>query len=120
MGVRFLLDEDLNPAVAEIARRRGLDVVSVHEIDRRGFSNRDQLAYAAAEERVLVTGNRDDFILLSVSLFQSGGPHHGILIVPCSLPNRDPERIARAIAGWAKGPAGRGGSTAYLVDFLPS
>src|SRR5579862_8943426 len=39
--MRFLLDEDLNPAAAEIGRGLGcgLDVVSVHEIDRRGFSD---------------------------------------------------------------------------------
>jgi len=41
--LRFLLDEDLNPAVAEIGRGLGLDVVSVHEIDRRGFPDEEQL-----------------------------------------------------------------------------
>jgi hypothetical protein len=46
---RFLLDEDLNPATAEIGRGLGLDVVSVHEIDRRGFSDEEQLRFAIAQ-----------------------------------------------------------------------
>jgi len=43
--MRFLLDEDLNPAVAEIARGPGLNVLSVREIDRRGFQDEDQLRF---------------------------------------------------------------------------
>ena len=35
--MRFLIDEDLSPAVARICRGLGLDAVSVHEIERRGF-----------------------------------------------------------------------------------
>ena len=49
MGMRFLLDEDLNPAAAEIGRGLGLDVVSVHEIDRRGFSDEEQLRFAIGD-----------------------------------------------------------------------
>jgi hypothetical protein len=48
--IRFLLDEDLNPAVAEIGRNLGLDVVSVHEIDRRGFPDEEQLRFAISEK----------------------------------------------------------------------
>ena len=38
--MKFLLDEDLNPEVATIGRGLGLDVVSVHEADRRGLDDR--------------------------------------------------------------------------------
>ena len=37
--MRFLLDEDVNPAVASIGRGLGLDVISVHEIRRHGFDD---------------------------------------------------------------------------------
>jgi hypothetical protein len=37
--------------VAEIGRALGLDVVSVHEIDRRGFADQEQLRFAICERR---------------------------------------------------------------------
>jgi len=42
--MRFLLDEDLNPATAVIGRGLGLDVISVHDIDRRGSPTRSSFA----------------------------------------------------------------------------
>jgi len=70
--MRFLLDEDVNPAVAEICRSLGLDVVSVHEIQRRGYTDEPQLHYAAAENRLFVTRNRDDFIKLTIDFYHAG------------------------------------------------
>jgi Domain of unknown function (DUF5615) len=113
--VRFLLDEDLNPAVAEIGRGLGLDVVSVHEIDRRGFSDEEQLRFAITQHRTLVTRNRDDFLRLTRSFYASGELHDGLLIVPYSLPNRRPERIARALERWCSRPGDPG---PHFVDFL--
>jgi predicted nuclease of predicted toxin-antitoxin system len=114
--LRFLLDEDLNPAVAEIGRGLGLDVVSVHEIDRRGFSDEEQLRFAMDHGLTLVTRNRDDFLRLTLSFFRAGEFHHGLLIVPHSLPNDRPERIARALERWViDQPADPG---LHFVDFL--
>ena len=98
--MRFLLDEDVHPAVAEIGRGLGLDVESVHEINRRGHEDLPQLEFAAASGRALVTRNRDDYIKLTVSFFRSGSPHAGVIIVPYSLPNREPARIAHALKRW--------------------
>jgi predicted nuclease of predicted toxin-antitoxin system len=113
--MRFLLDEDLNPAAAEIARGLGLDVVSVHEIDRRGFSDEEQLRFAITQRRTVVTRNRDDFLRLTSSFYAAGELHHGLLIVPHSLPNHRPERIARALERWCGRPGDPG---PYFVDFL--
>jgi predicted nuclease of predicted toxin-antitoxin system len=113
--VRFLLDEDLNPAIALIGRGLGLDVVSVHEIDRRGFTDEEQLRSAVGERRIVVTRNRDDFLRLTLVRFQTGELHHGILIVPHSLPNHRPARIAHALKAWADRPGAPG---AHFVDFL--
>lgn len=113
--MRFLLDEDLNPAIAEIARGLGLDVLSVHEINRRGFVDEEQLRFSAAEERIFLTRNRDDFIQLTLRFFQTGDPHAGLLIVPHSLPNHRPERIAHALKRWHD-RAGDPGP--YFIDFL--
>ena len=116
-SVRFLLDEDLPPQVAVIARSIGLDVVSVHHIGRNGLSDEDQLRFAASESRILVTRNRDDFIALTHRAYATNAPHHGVLLVPRSAPNTHPERIARSLAGWAaRFATGHPGSG--FVDFL--
>jgi predicted nuclease of predicted toxin-antitoxin system len=112
--MRFLLDEDLNPAMAEVARGLGLDALSVHEIGRRGFRDGEQLRFSTAEGRVFVTRNRDDFLRLALTFFQTGEEHAGILIVPRSLPNHQPERIAHALNRW-QAVGDRGSS---FVDFL--
>ena len=111
----FLLDEDVNPAVAEIARGLGLDVLSVHEIDRRGLQDEDQLRFSASQQRTFVTRNRDDFLRLTLIFFQTQEPHAGLLIVPRSLPNHLPERIAHALRRWQERPGDPG---AYFIDFL--
>ena len=115
--MRFLLDEDLNPATAVIGRGLGLDVISVHDIDRRGFSDEEQLRFAITHGWTFVTRNRDDFLRLTRSLFESGELHYGILIVPYSLPNDRPERIARALERWVDRPGDPG---LHFVDFLQS
>ena len=96
----FLLDEDVNPVVAEVGRSLGLDMVSVHEIDRRGLDDAPQLEFASASGRVFVTRNRDDYIKLTVTFYQMSAPHSGIIIIPHTLPNREPKRIAHALRTW--------------------
>jgi predicted nuclease of predicted toxin-antitoxin system len=113
--VRFLLDEDLSPVAAETARGLGLDAVSVHEIGRRGYTDREQLELAASEDRIFVTRNRDDFIRLTIESFQTGSPHAGVLIVPRSLPNHHPERLAHAIRRWQNDHPEPG---SHFLDFL--
>ncbi|HEX7200976.1 MAG TPA: DUF5615 family PIN-like protein, partial [Dongiaceae bacterium] len=113
--MRFLLDEDLNPAVAEIGRGLGLDVVSVHEIDRRGFPDEEQLRFAIGDGRTFLTRNRDDFLRLTVTFFEAGELHQGLLIVPYSLPNDRPELIAHALQRWADRPGDPG---PHFVAFL--
>jgi len=98
--LRYLLDEDVHPEAAVAARALGLDVTSVHEMGRRGRTDYDQLRLAAADGRIFVTRNRDDYITLTVESFRTAEPHHGVLILPHTLPNAQPGRIARALAAW--------------------
>jgi uncharacterized protein with PIN domain len=111
----FLLDEDLNPAIAEIARGLGLDVISVHEIGRRGFTDEEQLRFSASEQRIFLTRNRNDFLRLTTTFFQTGEAHAGLLIVPYSLPNHRPERIAHALKRWQARAVDPG---SYFTDLL--
>ena len=94
---RYYLDEDLPLSVAVAGRSLGLDVIRSHESGRDGLSDDEQLRLAALDQRCFVTRNRDDFIVLTTQCFAQGSPHAGVLIVPRSLPNRDPGRMARAL-----------------------
>jgi len=118
--VRYLLDEDVNPAVAKAARSLGLDVVSGHEIARTGVEFRDeaQLRFAATERRIVVTRNRDDFLRLTRDFFQSGEAHFGVLIVPHTVPNNDPGRLARALKQWHDGRPAASDPEPYVIAFL--
>ncbi len=115
---RFLLDEDLNPTAAEVARGLGLDVVSVHEIERLGLSDEEQLRFAAAEGRILLTRNRDDFLALTTEFYRKGDPHRGVLIVTAGLPNNRPERLAHALARWKRERGDHLHTTTHYADFL--
>jgi predicted nuclease of predicted toxin-antitoxin system len=118
---RFALDEDLSPRISEIARGLGLDVVSVHEIGRRGMPDDDQLRWAAREGRILITRNRDDFIEWTVAFFQRGEPHAGVLLITTLLSIQSPARVVHAIGHWvddAKARFGGDSPTPYFIDFL--
>ena len=60
--MKIYIDEDISPKVSVILRKRGIDAVSAHEVGMLEASDENQLSYAVAEGRVLVTRNRDDFI----------------------------------------------------------
>jgi hypothetical protein len=116
--LRYLLDEDVHPEAAVAARGLGLDVTSVHEVGRRGRTDYDQLRLAAADGRIFVTRNRDDYIALTVEAFRTGEAHHGVLILPHTLPNTQPGRIARALALWQARWEGAGHPGGGFIDFL--
>lgn len=113
--MRFLLDEDLSPVAAETARGLGLDAISVHEIGRRGLGDREQLERATADGRIFVTRNRDDFIRLTIEAFQTNAAHAGVLIVPRSLPNHQPQRLAHSLRRWKHDHPDPG---SHFLDFL--
>lgn len=115
--MRFLLDEDLPPRAAEIARGLGLDVISVHELGRQGISDRDQLRFASEDERIFLTRNHRDYIELTVEFYRAGEAHSGVLLVRRNLPNDRPARVAHAMKRWADARADTL-ATFDGVDFL--
>lgn len=114
--MKFYLDEDLSPRIADILSNRGADAVSAHEIGMIQASDLEQLERATAGGRCFVTRNRNDFIALTVQFFNEHRSHFGLLIVPYSLPGDRPEIIARSILKYTSDHPK--GMSPYAIDFL--
>jgi predicted nuclease of predicted toxin-antitoxin system len=115
--MKFYLDEDLSPRIAEILRNYGIDALSAHEAGMLEASDRQQMEIAAREKRCLVTRNRDDFVRLTLQFFNDRRPHYGVLIIPYTIPGDQFARIARLIKSFASHyPSGL---EPYTIDFLP-
>ena len=58
---RFLIDENLSPALVEPARRRGFEAMHVNYLGLRTETDRDLLKVIAEQDWVLVTNNAIEF-----------------------------------------------------------
>ena len=61
MAIRFHLDEHLSPVIAEALRKRGIDVTTSDAAGLLGATDQEQIAFATAEKRTIVTCD-DDFL----------------------------------------------------------
>jgi hypothetical protein len=76
----LLLDEMLSAAIAEQLRARDLDAVAVVETPGLvGTPDEELLAYAAAQQRVLVTANVADFAAIATDWRATGREHAGLV-----------------------------------------
>jgi predicted nuclease of predicted toxin-antitoxin system len=115
--LKYYLDEDLSPKIAEILRKHGVDAVSAHEAGMLQATDMEQLDRASSEGRCLVTRNRNDFIRLTVQFFNEHRPHSGVLIVPHTFPGDKFQIVAKAvIKHHAKHSQLK--SEPYSIDFL--
>jgi hypothetical protein len=119
-AARFYLDEDVPHATADVGAALGLDILAAK--DAQPSLPRDDavhLGTAARDRRIMVTYNRNDFLVATRDAFTSSDPHAGLLILTRKLP-RDPARIAHALAGWVEKRRAEGiwPMQSYEVDFL--
>lgn len=70
--IRFHLDEDVDPTIAEGLRRRGIDVTTSQEVGLLGATDPIQLAHTRAEGRVLFTHDDDHLVLNAQGVEHSG------------------------------------------------
>jgi predicted nuclease of predicted toxin-antitoxin system len=117
--LKYYLDEDLSPKIAEILRKNHIDAVSAHEVGMLWASDIEQLDRASSEARCLITRNRNDFIRLTVQFFNEHRPHAGILIVPHTLPGDNFLRTAKAIIKHHSKHS-KSKMESYAIDFLES
>lgn len=83
MKISLCLDEDARDnGLFRALRSRGVDVITVREADRLGYSDLEQLEWAAIEGRVIYTFNRRDFFQLHTAFLTQGRNHAGIILAP--------------------------------------
>ena len=107
--MRFYLDEDLAPSVAVGLRKRGIDAVSAHEVGNIGLGDTEQLAFAARQQRCVVSKNARDFGRLGHAAVDQGHPHAGIVLCPPRMGGGNVGVIVGALIAIAgRYPAGLG------------
>jgi uncharacterized protein with PIN domain len=70
--IRFHLDENVDPAIANGLRRRGLDASTSQETGLLEAPDEEQLAYALNEGRVLVTHDEDFLTMAKLGVKHAG------------------------------------------------
>lgn len=78
--IRLYLDQDVSVLVAELLRVRGFDAITARDAGKLNISDEEQLAYAVAHSRTLLTHNRADFEALALQYFEKGEAHFGIIL----------------------------------------
>ena len=80
MKLKLFLDEDIHAGLAHALRQRGFDVVHAQDLERKGRSDNEQLAFAVREKRCLVSFNVRDFVLLHNLYAEQNKTHWGIVV----------------------------------------
>ena len=63
--IRWHLDEQVDRAIAQGLKQRGIDVTTTPEVGLLGAADEEQLTFAIAQERVIFTHDEDFLILHS-------------------------------------------------------
>ena len=95
--MKFYLDEDLAPAIAEALRKRGVDAVSAHEVGNVELGDREQLVFAARHGRCVVSGNARDFRSLGHDAVAQRRPHAGIVLCPPRIHGPNVGAVAKSL-----------------------
>ena len=74
--MRFLVDECTGPAVARWLRAQQHDVFSVYE-DARGIDDDEVVQKAFAENRILITNDKD----FGEKIYRERRPHKGVILL---------------------------------------
>ena len=99
----ILLDEMLSPAIAEQLRKRGIDAVALTEIQgMSGISDEEVLTYATGVNRVVVTRNVRDFVVLDRQWRDAGRVHPGIACLDSQTFRQDRAFVGNVVTALEK------------------
>jgi len=80
--IRLYMDEDMMAhSLVNALRSRGIDVTTVLEENREGFSDEAQLRWASHESRTICTANIADFVQLHIQFMETNEVHSGIILI---------------------------------------
>jgi predicted nuclease of predicted toxin-antitoxin system len=99
MRIRLFLDEDVHAGLAAALRRRGFAVVHAQELERKGRTDQEQLAWAVSQERTLFSFNVKDFVLLHNRWVQAGQAHWGVVVAKQAPLRSTMQRLLRLLRG---------------------
>ena len=78
--IRLYLDADVHRRLAANLREAGFDCISALEIGNDALNDEDQMAFAAAEGRILLTFNIQDFVPIFEQWWENGRDHAGLIV----------------------------------------
>ena len=76
----FYFDENLQTALADALKTRGIDVLTTQEAGNISVEDIRQLAYATEKGRTILSYNKRDFALIHYQWMRIGRPHAGIIL----------------------------------------
>ncbi len=88
--MRFHLDENVDRAIADGLKRRGIDVTTSNDAQLLGAADEKQIAFAQQNQRVIVTHDRDLLRLSGLGMSHAG-------IVYCPPASRTVGQIVRGL-----------------------
>jgi len=80
MRIRLYLDEDVPSSLEQALINRGVDVVTTVGAGNRANSDEAQLIFSTSRQRVIITHNKKDFILLHNEYVKARKTHSGIIL----------------------------------------
>ncbi len=111
-GLRFVFDQHVSVPALKRLREDGVDVVHVAEVGLDEADDPDILAWAAAEDRIVVTRNYRDFAPLVEAYAKQGVDSPGVLFYASSVRHADVGHHVRALHEWIRGAEEAGGNPA--------
>jgi len=78
--MKLYVDADITPKLARILHGRGYDILAAQDAGNADASDNEQMAYAAAQGRALLTCNVGDFTAIFEDYWYSGREHFGVIV----------------------------------------
>jgi predicted nuclease of predicted toxin-antitoxin system len=98
--LRFVFDQHVNAVALRELRENGVDIVHVAEAGLSAAGDPDILAWAAREDRIVITRNYRDFAPLVEAYARQGIPFPGVLFYARSVRQSDVAHHVRALQAW--------------------